>query len=296
MRKTHMNARIAAYIALAAFLSSSPGQTRAQNSLQAGIESVLQQEAAQGSVGSSVSTHTITRPAQVRYELGAVVDVRGADPGGPQVIAVTPGGAAGRMGILPGDRLLRINGTVLTGATDNAARLPKAIASAGGKLDVAVSRNGRTLAMAGTADAVGVPAYTLVVGEQGRGACGYVSSRNLPPRSRNLYPATITRIDGRSTPGSADGDRFRLAAGQHLLVISEHLDQAHMSSSQIAQIAKLKQFTFSPTYKPLVVNVQPGYHYWIASRLIPEKMDTQGIRANAYWEPVVWETRAERCQ
>lgn len=291
-----MYARLAAHIALAGLLSSSPGPSSAQSSLQTGIESVLQQEATQGSVGSSVSTHTITRPAQVHYELGAVVDVRGADPVGPRVIAVTPGGAAGRMGILPGDRLLRINGIALAGVSDNAARLPKAVARAAGKLDVAVSRNGRTLAMAGIADAVGVPAYTLVIGEHGRGACGFVSSRNLPPRSRNLYPATITRIDGRSTPSSADEDRFRLAVGQHVLVIAERLDQAHMSTSQIAQIAKLKQFTFAPTYKPLVVNVKPGNHYWIASRLIPEKMDTQGIRANAYWEPVIWETRAEPCQ
>lgn len=291
-----MHAHMTTRVVLVASLLALPDVSSAQSSLQNGIESVLQQEAAQDGIGSFASTHTLTRPAQVHYELGAVADVREADPAGPKVIAVTPGGAAARMGMLAGDRLLRVNGVPLAGVADNAVRLPKAVAKAGGELDVSISRGGRPMSLKGTADAVGVPAYTLIVGEHGGRGCGYVSSRQLPPRSRNLHPATITRIDGRSTPSSTDNDRFRLGVGEHVLVISERIARSHMSTSQIAQIAKLKQFTFAPTYKSLVVDIKPGYHYWIASQLVPEKMSTEGIRANAYWEPVVWETRAERCQ
>lgn len=292
-----MYANTATRTALAAsLLALVAGVSSAQSSLQSGVESVLQQEAAKGGVGSSVGTYTLTRPAQVHYELGAVVDVRGSDPAGPKVIAVTPGGAAARMGLLAGDRLLRVNGVSLVRSADNVTRLPQAVAKSGGHLDVAVSRSGQTISLSGTADAVGVPAYTLIVGERSAGGCGYVSTRNLPPRSRNLYPATITRIDGRSTPGSAYNDRFRLVTGRHVLVVAEKIDRSHLSTTQIVQIAKLQHFTFAPTYKTLVVDVKLGHHYRIASRLIPEQMTSKGIRANAYWEPVVWESRAESCQ
>lgn len=291
-----MYPRMATRVALAASLLTLAGLSGAQSSLQSGIESVLKQQAAQGGIGSSASTHTLSRPAQVHYELGAVVDVRKADPAGPKVIAVTPGGAAARMGMVAGDRLLRVNGISLAGAADNATRLPMAVAKADGKLDVSIVRSGRTLALSGTADAVGVPAYTLIVGERSGGGCGYVSTRNLPPRSRDLYPATITRIDGRSTPGSAYTDRFRVTAGRHALMVAENIDRSHMTTAQFVQITKLQHLTFAPTYKSLVVDIKPGYHYRIASRLIPEQMDTQGIRANAYWEPVVWESKVEACQ
>lgn len=268
----------------------------AQSSLHAGIESVLQSEAGRSSVGNSTSTHTISRPAQVRYELGAVVDVRRADPAGPPVVAITPGGAAERIGLRPGDRLVRVNGVALANAANLATGLPAAVARGNGQLEIAATRGGEALALAGEADVIGLPAYKLVLGAPTTSACGFVSSRNLPPRSRRLYPATITRIDGRSTPASASNDRFQLSAGQHVLVVAENLDRSHMTTSQVSQIAKLQHFTFAPTYKSLVVDIKPGYHYRIASRLIPEKMDTDGIRANAYWEPVVWAKVAEACQ
>lgn len=280
---------------LAAVLSAMAPATFAQSSLQTGIESVLQAEAARSTVGNATSTHTISRPAQVRYELGAVVDVRQADAAGPRVVAITPGGAAERIGLRPGDRLLRVNGVKLANATDLAVRLPAAVAKDGGRLEIAGTRGGQALALSGEADAMGIPAYKLVIGEAATGSCGYVSSRDLPPRSKQLYPATITRIDGRSTSGSANTDRFGLSAGRHVLTVAENLDRAHMSTSQVTQIAKLQHFTFAPTYKSLVVDIKPGYHYRIASRLVPDRMNAAGIRANAYWEPVVWAKRAENC-
>lgn len=47
--------------------------------------------------------------------------------------------------------------------------------------------------------------------------------------------------------------------------------------------------------KALVLDVQPGTSYRIGARLIRAKLDTQSIRDNAYWEPVVWDEVAEPC-
>ena len=35
--------------------------------------------------------------------------------------------------------------------------------------------------------------------------------------------------------------------------------------------------------------------YAIGARLLRDRLDAQSIRDNAYWEPVVWEERAEPC-
>ena len=53
----------------------------------------------------------LQQPARVRHELGAVVNPQPGDGGPPRIMAITPGGAAERMQLSVGDRLLAVNGT-----------------------------------------------------------------------------------------------------------------------------------------------------------------------------------------
>lgn len=224
-----------------------------------------------------------------RYELGAVVDVRRANRNGIALLAVTPGGAADRMGLQAGDRLLAINGRRLDGATKPSSTLDGALQESNGALQVEASRNGKPLVLSGRADAA-----RLAAPGDSR-SCGYVSTRaGVVPRTQHIFRADITQIDGRSTP-IEPSYRHRTSAGTHVLVVREFIDSNYLSSAQLNQIAKMKKFAFARAYKSFVIDVKPNMGYRIGARLIKDKLDTRSIRDNAYWEPVVWEVVPEAC-
>lgn len=225
-----------------------------------------------------------------RYELGAVVDVRLANRNGIAILAVTPGGAADRMGLQAGDRLLAINGRRLDGTSKPSSTLEFALQESNGALQVQASRNGKTLALSGRADAL-----RLAVTSSNSRSCGYISTQaGVVPRTQHIFHADITQIDGRSTP-LEPSYRHRVNAGKHVLVVREFIDPDYLSSAQLNQIAKMKKFAFARAYKSLVIDVKPNMSYRIGARLIKDKLDTQSIRDNAYWEPVAWEVVPEAC-
>ncbi|MEO8365523.1 MAG: PDZ domain-containing protein [Pseudoxanthomonas sp.] len=224
-----------------------------------------------------------------RYELGAVVDVRKANRDGVTLLAVTPGGAADRMGLRAGDRLLAINGRHLDNTPKPASTLESALEESNGTLQVEATRNGKLLALSGRADAV----HPVASGDSA--SCGYVSTQaGVVPRTQHIFRADITQIDGRSTPIQPTF-RHRASAGKHVLVVREFIDSNYLNSAQLNQIAKMKRFAFARAYKSFVLDVKPGMSYRIGARLIKDKLDTQSIRDNAYWEPVVWEEVVEAC-
>ena len=224
-----------------------------------------------------------------RYELGAVVDVRQASRDGIAILAVTPGGAAERMGLRTGDRLLAINGRRLDGTPKPSSTLEGALQESSGALQVEASRNGKPLVLSGHADAV----HPAASGNST--SCGYVSTRaGVVPRTQHIFRADITQIDGRSTP-IEPAYRHRASTGKHVLVVREFIDSNYLNSAQLNQIAKMKKFAFARAYKSFVIDVKPGIGYRIGARLLKDRLDTQSIRDNAYWEPVVWEEVAEIC-
>ncbi len=224
-----------------------------------------------------------------RHELGAVVDVRQANRNGIAVLAITPGGAADRMGLRVGDRLLAINGRRLDGTQKPSSTLEGALQENGGALQVEATRNGKPLALSGRADVV----RPAVSGNST--SCGYVSTQaGVVPRTQRIFHADITQIDGRSTPIQPTY-RHRASAGKHVLVVRELIDSNYLNSAQLNQIAKMKKFAFARAYKSFVIEVKPNMSYRIGARLLKDKLDTQSIRGNAYWEPVVWEVVPEAC-
>lgn len=222
------------------------------------------------------------------YELGAVVDVRRASADGLRVLAVTPGGAAERLGLRAEDRLQSVNGETLAGVADPAAVLARAVDAGAGKLRVQVLRAGKPLQLSGDADP------RVAAAAQG---CGFVTTLGPTPRnSRNIHEAEITMIDGRSTP-LFPVNRHQLAAGHHALVVAERIEPHRLNSVQLQQISLLKRReSVRGFYKALVIDIKPDTAYSIGARLIPDRLDSDGIRANAYWEPVVFEERTVRCR
>ena len=259
------------------------------------LDAALLQMSERGDLKHSRRPQVIQKPAQVRYELGAVVDVRSAQRTGLPVLALTPEGAAARIGVKVGDRLVALNGVRLDGAASPALLLEQAMQGSQGRITAGVMRGNAAQMLQGAADVVAVPAYRLEIGPDTKGACGFVTARTgIVPTTRNVFRAEITTIDGRSTPLQS-ANRHQLAAGRHVLVLQELIDTNRLSPSQLVQIDKMKRFAMARAYKPLVIDIKPNTSYRVGARLLRDKLDVQSLRDNAYWEPVVWEEVAERC-
>ena len=226
---------------------------------------------------------------QARYELGAVVDVRQANAEGAALLAITPGGAADRMGLQAGDRLRVINSQRLDSASKPSLALERALQEGNGMLQIEAMRNGKPLLLSGRAD-------LAVAGHQSDAkSCGYVTDREgVVPRSQDIFNVEITQIEGRSTP-LIPSNRHRVGSGKRVLVVRELIAYTHLNSAQLVQIKKMKKFAFARAYKSFVLDVKPNMSYRIGARLIKDRLDTQSIRDNAYWEPVVWEVVPEVC-
>lgn len=260
--------------------------------LRRDIEGALLAGADRGELGTSDRPLEIEVPSQVIRELGAVVVPSGGEA---VVMAVTPGSAAERMRLRPGDRLVELNGMRFAGAHDPAAALDAAMQSAGDDpLSLTYVRDGKRLRTSGSADVTAIPAYRLVVGAPAD-RCGHVSdTAGTVPRSRDIFRARVTRIDGRSTPLQPK-HRLRVDAGRHVLTVREQVDRNRIGRAAATQIARMQKFEDARAYKPLVVHVEPDRTYYIGARLLRDRLDAESIRANAYWEPVVWEVVEASC-
>jgi hypothetical protein len=221
------------------------------------------------------------------YELG-IVGRTATD--GVELLAITPGGAAERMGLQAGDHIVSINGEQLGGIRDPLRVLQQSIDDQDGRAGIGVLRDGAALNMSGQAE-------SIAAGDAAMHGCGYVTTEaGVVPISRDIFHAVVTQIDGRSTPLSRPDNRYRLPAGRHVLTISEDIRRSWFNNSQLLQLSTLKrQATASEVYKVLVVDVKPDQSYRIGAHLLRDKLDAGSIHANAYWEPVVWSSVAEKC-
>lgn len=222
------------------------------------------------------------------YELG-IVGRSTSD--GVELLAITPGSAAERIGLQAGDHIVSVNGERLGGVRDPLQALQQSIDDEGGQASIGVLRNGAALSLAGQA------APVAMADAASRG-CGYVTTEGgVVPISQNIFHALITQLDGRSTPLSRIDNRYRLPAGRHVLTISENIRRDRFTHSQLLQLSRLQRHaTASEVYKVLVVDVKPDQSYRIGARLLRDKLDASSIHDNAYWEPVVWSSIAEQCR
>lgn len=198
------------------------------------------------------------------FELGAVVDVRRPSDTGLRVLAVSPGGAADRIGLRAGDLLQEINGQPLAGAPRPAAALGQALDAAGGRLEVLLMRAGQPLRLSGPAD---------VRGHAG-GKCGQVTALfdglQVPAALRKV---DITQIEGRA-PLPADASRYALPAGPRVVIVREHVPRS--TPRPLSSFAS----------RALVINVEPDTTHYIGA--MPA--------AGGGWVPWVWQSSPEPCR
>lgn len=231
----------------------------------------------------------LERPERSHFELGAVVDLRRGGTDGATVMAVSPGSAAERMGLEPGDRLLSVNGRPLAAASD----LSEALAATNGELAVEVRRDAGMVSLSGSADRITIPAYVITISSIGESAgtgCGRVSQGLRPPISQEIHPLVIHDIDGRN-PGPLRSTVFTLAEGRNVLRVSEAIRDDRFTGNQNRKRAGLFRYE---RFKHFTLDVAPDTTYRLGARLIAE--NREDIRGGSYWEPVVWAEFEERCR
>lgn len=244
--------------------------------------------------------------------LGALVDSTSAQSArdGLHVLGATPGSAADRLGLHAGDVIVAVNGTSLRdlGADDRgralAAATLRSVVDAlpdSASLNLDVMRGGSALALSAPLQAVYVPAMRVEFGGDaatlggassgpdpappGADGCGRISAFDVAPRGQRLYSARLLQIDG-STPGPTGARSFRVATGEHRVVVAENIPTDALGVGAIATLRR-------ETSKPLTIVVQPGKTAMVAAQL--HLTNATDLSHGTYWEPVVWKQIDEGC-
>ena len=96
-------------------------------------------------------------------------------------------------------------------------------------------------------------------------------------------------------PALEPRNRHAVATGKRILTVDERIDRHRLPGAAIPQVERMRKLEQQRAYKTLEVEVEPGMSHAIGARLRRDRLDAESIRNNEYWEPVVWDTRPERC-
>jgi hypothetical protein len=253
-----------------------------------------------GRLPTAGSAIRIEQPDRDYHELGAVLDLSAAEVGA-DVLAITPGGAAERLGLRVGDRVLSLNSVAL-GRDLDADELRRSIDDAEGALVIEILRGSRSIELRGEADTTILPGYQLLLAANSAPAsgCARLSVFDVAPRTQQIFPAVIIGIDGKA-PGP--GHTFRVAPGLRQITVGENIDAHRFNSLELLARGRFSapQPGAEPSsrarvtrYKSLLIDAQPGTTYRIGARFFPDRTDA--VRRNEHWEPVIWREFAQPCR
>ena len=242
-------------------------------------------------------------PARRLAALGVLVDSTSGQRAqdGLHVLGATPGSAADRLGLRPGDVIVTVNGTSLRSLGSDerghalaSATLKTVVASLPdpASLELQVARGGAQVTLSGPLEAAYLPSMHVESATGGAVApvaanegCGRISVFDVAPRGERLYAAKILLLDG-STPGPRGTPSFRVSAGVHQLLVSENIPTEAMGIGAMASLRR-------NTNKPLTVTVKPGTTVLIAAQL--HLANAGDLSHGSYWDPVAWREVAEAC-
>lgn len=250
-----------------------------------GLERAVREGWVPASGGNGVA---VQMPQREVFELGAVVNF---GQGGGEVLAVTPSGAAHRMGLERGDRLLSLNGRELDSAS--ASVVDEALNATGGSVVMEVLRDGERVSLAGNAQRTVIPGYTLAVqplSEQTAGGCGRINQSLTPPISEEIHPLVVESVNG-AQPGPVESEVYRLRAGRHVLMVSEAIRDDRFTGNQNR---KRRGLFRQEALRRFTLDVAPDTTYRLGARLVRD--NREDIRGGSYWEPVVWAQFQENCR
>jgi hypothetical protein len=292
--------------------TASATSSAAEQRLRQDVQQMLSRLAASGALGQHPDQIALRldEPAQRVTNLGILVDSTSAERArdGLRVLGATPGSTGEHLGLRPGDVIVSVNSTSLRslgadadGRALAAATLKSTVEALpdAAPLRLDVLRDGETVAMNAPLESVTLPALRMELGTAalaaadpatvGRSAsatgCGRISTFDVASRGDRQYHARIILLDG-VTPGPSGGEVYRVAAGEHKLLVAENIPTRQMGFSEIASMRR-------NTSKELVVTVKPDTTSMVAAQFHQDKGGD--LAHGTYWDPVVWREVPESC-
>lgn len=280
--------------------------------LRQDMQQMLSRLAASGALGQHPDQIALRldEPAQRVTNLGILVDSTSAESArdGLRVLGATPGSTAERLGLRPGDVIVAVNNASLRGLGADAdghalaaATLKSTVEALpdAAPLRLDVLRDGQSLAMNAPLQSVILPALRMELGAAAlantdpgaiskistAAGCGRISTFDVAPRGDRQYHARILLLDG-VTPGPSGGEVYRVAAGEHRLLVAENIPTRQMGFSEIASLRR-------NTSKELVVTVKPDTTAMVAAQFHQD--NGSDLAHGGYWDPVVWREIPESC-
>ena len=125
------------------------------------------------------------------------------------------------------------------------------------------------------------PVNSYSVTQENKQACGRVSIFILPPSTKNLYRATVSKVDDDNS--KRDRNSFKLPLGKHTVYIHELINDPDFTRRG-KSLRKAKS---------LEINVEENVTYHLAAKFIRSKR--LSTYKGKYWEPVVWKTTEVTC-
>ena len=302
----------------AAVAASNAANDATEQRLRQDVQLMLSRLAASGALGQHPDQITLRldEPAQRVTNLGILVDSTSAERArdGLRVLGSTPGSTGEHLGLRPGDVIVAVNNTSLRslgadaeGRALAAATLKSTVEALpdAAPLRLDVLRDGETLAMNAPLQSVTLPALRMELGaatlanadsgvaasgagqrtSTGTAGCGRISTFDVASRGDRQYHARIILLDG-VTPGPSGGEVYRVAAGEHKLLVAENIPTRQMGFSEIASMRR-------NTNKELIVIVKPDTTAMVAAQFHPDKGGD--LAHGTYWDPVVWREVPESC-
>lgn len=297
----------------AAFAESAPVEQRLGEEVQLALVRLIEAGAFADKSSEEIA-FTLDEPARRVNNLGLLVDSASAERAreGLRVLGVTPRGAAQRMGIRAGDRIVAVNGTQLIGLGADpaghaqAASVMRGLVDAladGATLEFSLLREEKPLNLRGALSSVILPPIHLKVGrdellastattsrreaaDAGGKGCGRLNDFDVAPRQRDLYGAKLLSIDGTST-GPAGVSQFRVTAGTHVLKLRE------LIPGKVYRRMNPTRLGDGPEVKTLTVTVKADTTYYLAAKFNEEARNSRV--SGEYWDPVVWREVPDEC-
>jgi len=226
-------------------------------------------------------TATATHEVQ---SLGVVLDKQ-ENQAGFKVLSVTLGSLADKLQISAGDIILTINDIEITVSTSTKALHDLQVLTAGEQLKMSTLHAGVYRELIADITKTHIPEFSLQIGTststtmQKNALCGEVFVANSPPVTKDFYPVSIHKVDGKNV----HANNLRLSPGLHTLELKEYITDSAFTRRR----GEMKN------RKNLQINVLPNSRIYLVAKFNRAKRSR--LTTGEYWQPVIWKQSQRSC-
>jgi len=216
--------------------------------------------------------------------LGVVLDKQ-KKQAGFKVLSVTLGSLANKLQISAGDIILTINDIEITEASSAKMLHDLQVLTAGERLKMSTLHAGVYRELIADITMSHIPEFSLKIGTpattttQNNDQCGEVFVANFPPVTKEFYPVSVHKVDGKKVYSN----NLRLSPGLHTLELKEHISDSAFARRR----GEMKN------RKNLEVNILPNTRIYLVAKFNRGKRAR--LTTGEYWQPIIWKQSQRSC-